>query len=172
MFGNDPQCRAPNSGRRKVWSIEGIKQPLQPVPGGPPTSASATIPNINSSDEMGSSGFTSQGATLSEIRDQTRVRKPHEEPSSKKKKKTRNVSQRSVPMPAEFFRKIGWTRSFISGPADLVHNPLMVWCHICKRNFSIKAKGTLVRYYAIIEVKIICAETRGGVTNTSRQLTP
>ena len=30
MFGNDPQCRAPNSGRRKVWSIEGIKQPLQP----------------------------------------------------------------------------------------------------------------------------------------------
>ena len=29
MFGNDPQCRAPNSGRRKVWSIEGIKQPLQ-----------------------------------------------------------------------------------------------------------------------------------------------
>ena len=28
MFGNDPQCRAPNSGRRKVWSIEGIKQLL------------------------------------------------------------------------------------------------------------------------------------------------
>ena len=31
MFGNDPQCRAPNSGRRKVWSIEGIKQPLHLV---------------------------------------------------------------------------------------------------------------------------------------------
>ena len=29
MFGNDPKCRAPNSGRRKVWSSEGIKQPLQ-----------------------------------------------------------------------------------------------------------------------------------------------
>ena len=28
MCGNDPQCRAPNSGRRKVWSIEGIKQRL------------------------------------------------------------------------------------------------------------------------------------------------
>ena len=28
MFGNDPQCRAPNSWRRKVWSIEVIKQPL------------------------------------------------------------------------------------------------------------------------------------------------
>ena len=31
MFGNDPQCRAPNSGRRKVWSSEGIKQPLHLV---------------------------------------------------------------------------------------------------------------------------------------------
>ena len=31
MFGNDPQCRAPNSGRRKAWSIEGIKQPLHLV---------------------------------------------------------------------------------------------------------------------------------------------
>ena len=29
MFGNDTQCRAPNSGRRQVWSSEGIKQPLQ-----------------------------------------------------------------------------------------------------------------------------------------------
>ena len=28
MFGNDPQCRAPNSGRRRVWSSEGIKQLL------------------------------------------------------------------------------------------------------------------------------------------------
>ena len=37
MFGNDPQCRAPNSGWRKVWSIEGIKQQLHLVlqPGHP-----------------------------------------------------------------------------------------------------------------------------------------
>ena len=31
MFGNDPQCRAPSSGRCKVWSSEGIKQPLHLV---------------------------------------------------------------------------------------------------------------------------------------------
>ena len=31
MVGNDPQCRAPNSGRRKAWSIEVIKQPLHLV---------------------------------------------------------------------------------------------------------------------------------------------
>ena len=33
VFGNDPQCRAQNSGRRKVWSTEGIKQPLHLVRG-------------------------------------------------------------------------------------------------------------------------------------------
>ena len=44
-------------------------------------------------------------------------------------------------MREEFFAKIGWTRSFISGPADPVHNPHMVWCHVCKKNFSIKTKG-------------------------------
>ena len=31
VFGNDPQCRAPNSGRRKIWSSEGIKVPLHLV---------------------------------------------------------------------------------------------------------------------------------------------
>ena len=46
-------------------------------------------------------------------------------------------------MREEFFSKIGWTRSFISGPADPLHNPHMVWCHICKRNISIKSKGVM-----------------------------
>ena len=26
-------------------------------------------------------------------------------------------------------------------PADPVHNPHMVWCHMCKKNFSIRSKG-------------------------------
>ena len=37
--------------------------------GGPSASVGVTQPKVNSSDEMGSSGFTSQDATLSEIRD-------------------------------------------------------------------------------------------------------
>ena len=49
---------------------------------------------------------------------------------------------RSVPMRDEFFVKIGWTRSFISGPTDSLHNPYMVWCHICKKNFSVRSKGS------------------------------
>ena len=46
-------------------------------------------------------------------------------------------------MREEFFSKIGWTRSFISGPADPLHNSHMVWCHMCKKNFSTKTKGTV-----------------------------
>ena len=46
-------------------------------------------------------------------------------------------------MREEFFKKIGWTRSFNSGPADPIHNPLMVWCHVCKRNVSINTKRTV-----------------------------
>ena len=115
----------------------------KPVLVGPSTTTNTARPNVSSSDEVGTSDFTSQDATLSEIREQSRVGKSHEDPSPKKTRKTRGVSRRGVPMREEFFRKIGWTRSFISGPADPLHNPIMVWGHICKRNFSIKTKGTL-----------------------------
>ena len=82
--------------------------------------------------------FSSQDATLSEVRDQTLGTKGKQR--NKKASKPKRVSQRGVPMRGEFFAKIGWTRSFISGPADPLHNPYMVWCHICKKNFSIRTK--------------------------------
>ena len=64
--------------------------------------------------------------------------------STKQKRSSKGgrVSQRGVPVQEEFFTKIGLTRSFISGPADPVHIPSMVWCHICKK-LSLKTKGTL-----------------------------
>ena len=46
-------------------------------------------------------------------------------------------------MREEFLSKIGWTRLFISGPPDPVDKPHMVWCHVCKKNFSIIWKGSL-----------------------------
>ena len=45
-------------------------------------------------------------------------------------------------MREECFSKTGWTRSFISGPADPRHSPHMVWCNICKK-ISVKTKGPL-----------------------------
>ena len=85
--------------------------------------------------------YSSQDATLLEVRDQVREGAAAGSSKSKRKRGNRNLSKRGGPMREEFFAKIGWTRSFISGPADPLHNPHMVWCHICKKNFSIKSKG-------------------------------
>ena len=90
--------------------------------------------------------FTEQSsfdATLSELRTQTPPAQPPVSSSGKLPKKKRRGHTRGIPMKEEFFSKIGWTRSFISGPADPLHNPYMVWCHICKKNISVKTKGTL-----------------------------
>ena len=37
--------------------------------------------------------------------------------------------------------KFNWIRSFISGSTDPLHNPYMLWCHICKKNIWIGTKG-------------------------------
>ena len=84
---------------------------------------------------------SSQDITLSEVKEQTLQTRAKMQ--SRKTSKAKRLPQRGVPMREEFFAKIGWTRSFISGPADPIHNPYMVWCHICKKNFSIRSKGTM-----------------------------
>ena len=86
---------------------------------------------------------SSLDATLSELRTQTSPAQPPVSSSDKLPKKKRRGHTRGVPMKEEFFSKIGSTRSFISGPADPLHNPYMVWCHICKKIISVKTKGTL-----------------------------
>ena len=107
---------------------------------GPATREAVNInPNIEGFESAGQSILD---ATLSELRDQTTPAE-HPVPSSSKQPKKKRGHARGVPMKEEFFSKIGWTRSFISGPADPLHNPYMVWCHICKKNISIKTKGTL-----------------------------
>ena len=79
--------------------------------------------------------------TLSQVRDHAIAEKTHTGSKKKQPQKKKRVKRRGVPMREEFFSKIGWTRSFISGPADPLHNSHMVWCHICKKNFSIRSKG-------------------------------
>ena len=86
-------------------------------------------------------GPSSQDTTLHEMREQAQKDLGEGHSKLKKKKGNKKLSRRGVPMREEFFSKIGCTRSFISGPADPLHNPHMVWCHICKKNFSIKSKG-------------------------------
>ena len=86
---------------------------------------------------------SSLDATLSELRTKTSPAQPPVPSSSKLPKMKRRGHTQGVPMKEEFFSKLGWTRSFITGPADPLHNPYMVWCHICKKNISVKTEGTL-----------------------------
>ena len=112
-----------------------------------PTSAQdAPEPQLSSQEvqrdtDTDTPNYSSQDATMLEVRDQVLGTTTASSSKPRKKKGNKNLSKRGVPMREEFFSKIGWTRSFISGPADPLHNPHMVWCHICKKNFSIKSKG-------------------------------
>ena len=119
-----------------------ISQAFKESSGTGPVTREAVNTNPNN-EGFESAGQSSLDATLSELRDQTTPVEPPAPSSSKQPKKKKRGHTRGVPMKEEF-SKIGWTRSFISGPADPLHNPYMVWCHICKKNISIKTKGTLV----------------------------
>ena len=111
--------------------------PSQPLVGG----VQADTPSSQQHIGLDAEGSSSQDTTLYEMREQAQKDQTEGHSKSRKKKGNKRLSRRGVTMREEFFSKIGWTRSFISGPADPLHNPLMVWCHICKKNFSIKSKG-------------------------------
>ena len=123
-----------DSSGEKALISQAFKEPFSGVP---PSRADPTQAGFESTDQ------SSLDATLSEIRTQTAPAQPLVSSSGKLPKKKRRGHIRGIPMKEEFFSKIGWTRSFISGPADPLHNPYMVWCHICKKNISVKTKGTL-----------------------------
>ena len=98
----------------------------------PQVQATATTSSLGKWPEQ---DFSSSGdATLSEVRRQTLGEKEQTTGKDKFPKKRKRQPQRGVPMQEEFFAKTEWTRSFISGPADPLNNPYMVWCHMCKKN--------------------------------------
>ena len=92
---------------------------------------------------------SSQDATLLELQQSARNAKTPRPSMEKRSKAVKRPSRRKAPMREEFFSKIRWTSSFISGPVDPIHNPHMVWCHMCKKNFSIRNRVPL-RFCATI----------------------
>ena len=107
------------------------------------TASQPGLPHNTTEGETELQEKSSLDCTLSELRDQSPTQKSRQAVVSARKSKSKRMPRRGVPMREEFFSKIAWTRSFISGPADPLHNPYMVWCHMCKKNFSIKTKGTV-----------------------------
>ena len=107
------------------------------------TASQPGLPHNTTEGETELQEKSSLDCTLSELRGQSPTQKSRQAVVSARKGKSKRMPRRGVPMREEFFSKIAWTRSFISGPADPLHNPYMVWCHMCKKNFSIKTKGTV-----------------------------
>ena len=135
--GLDSSNDTDSSGEMALIS-QAFKEPFRPA------STSRKTTQVDPSQAgFESAEQSSLDATLSELRTQTSPAPPLASSSGKAPKRKRRKQTRGVPMREEFFSKIGWTRSFISGPADPLHNPYMVWCHICKKNISVKTKGTL-----------------------------
>ena len=92
------------------------------------SSSTCVLPTGQQTEEAEISGISSQDATLLELQVRAKITKDQGPGWSKRQKRERRATLRGIPMREEFFVKIGWTRSFISGPADSLHNPLMVWC--------------------------------------------
>ena len=102
----------------------------------------ATSIQARTAETVTSTEMSCPDETLSAIREEAIEENANIVPKPKRgQEKTADHTARS-PDERGVFAEIGWTRSFISGPADPLHNPCMVWCHICKMNISIKTKRT------------------------------
>ena len=70
--------------------------------------------------------------------------------ASKPPAKRRRVATRPGKVMKEaYFKSIRWTKTFVTGPLDPVHNQHKFYCQICKTNVSIYSKGAreIIRHY-------------------------
>ena len=79
------------------------------------------------------------------------VRLPEQETPvrSPPRKRRRLLSKPGKVMKDAYFKGIQWTRTFVCGPVDPVHNRFKFYCMLCKTNVSIYSKGAreILRHY-------------------------
>ena len=65
------------------------------------------------------------------------------------RKRRKLLSKRGKVMKDAYSKGIQWTRTFVSGPLDPVHNKFKFYCMLCKTNVSIYSKGAreILRHY-------------------------
>ena len=102
--------------------------------------ARALTPNSGSSY---SSGDYSPLASLTQETTPTTVE------TSPPRKRTKMLCKPGKVMKDAYFKGIQWTRSFVSGPLDPLHNRYKFYCQICKTNISNYSKGAreILRHY-------------------------
>ena len=69
--------------------------------------------------------------------------------TSPPRKRRKLLSKPGKVMKDAYFKGIQWTRTFVSGPLDPIHNRYKFYCQICKTNISIYSKGAreISRHY-------------------------
>ena len=81
----------------------------------------------------------------------TLITKPGKTPATKSppKKRRRYEGRPGKTMKEAYFKGIHWTKTFVTGPLDPLHNQYKFYCRICKTNVSIRSKGAreIVRHY-------------------------
>ena len=78
-----------------------------------------------------------------------RSRVPDLDSPSSPRKRRKMLSKPGKVMKDAYFKGIQWTRTFVSGPLDPVHNKFKFYCMLCKTNVSIYSKGAreILRHY-------------------------
>ena len=78
-----------------------------------------------------------------------RPRVPDLDSPSPARKRRKMLSKPGKVMKDAYFKGIQWTRTFVSGPLDPVHNKFKFYCMLCKTNVSIYSKGArgILRHY-------------------------
>ena len=76
------------------------------------------------------------------------TKRPHSETSPPQKRRKLQPRPGKV-MKSSYFKGIQWTKVFVTGPLDPVHNKHKFYCQICKTNVSIYSKGAreIIRHY-------------------------
>ena len=69
--------------------------------------------------------------------------------ASPPRKRRKLMSKPGNVMKDAYFKCIQWTRTFVTGPLDPIHNKYKFYCMLCKTNVSIYSKGAreILRHY-------------------------
>ena len=113
---------------------------------------------------------SSLDATLSEVRNRSSAQKSRQGVVTTKSTKAKRGPKRGVPMREEFFSKIKWARSFISGPTDPLSTTHTWFGATCARKTSALRPRAPLKSYATIEQRSTYVVINGGGMSTSEQL--
>ena len=115
-----------------------------------PTISSGARPSTSRGEKVApTSGSEYSSADYQPLSILGRTRKAEATHPSPPRKRRKLLSKPGKVMKDAYFKGIQWTRTFVSGPVDPIHNKFKFYCMLCKTNVSIYSKGAreILRHY-------------------------